>query len=932
MAPCGVAEFQKEPARANEAPEKEQTAPRPPSEEWTSWKEVPRDAQYVASQGPWFVEVYSGTARLTQVMRSLGVKCLPPIDVTISPLVPDAFDVVDVEQWSFFMKLAKTGSIFFAHFGTPCNTFSAARKDDGGPPPLRSAEAPWGLADLSEENQHLVFLGNLFLLRSLEASAVIVEMGGNISIENPLRSLLWETPAFQSAVAALRLFMVDFDQCMYGAPTVKPTRLAFSHEMFTSLAVRCAHRTKHPVLKGRVWSEQFQKFVYRTKLAQEYPWRLCEQMALIIEVTQSPDCPQFARSFDLCTKDQRKRPVGQEVSHRAHRQQVTALMAQASGYQLKRGALKPLLDLETEPGVAIRWALSIPHPLVAEIAVEADMVDVIHAVARFPDRVLDFRRKQLHWWHQKALELLPVTDHLLRSVQDVPLRLLLRGVDDGSPLSLGGCCHVALYKEMLAHAQSCDQTLPELLLSGFPIVGPIARSGRWPSYTKEQPAIPVQEALSRAWEIRQRIIRRANSVRVNENLIKIWEATLEDAQEGSCLGPIFDQDDVSKVVGSTDWIPTQRFEVVQKNKVRGCDSATTNMINQITVITEKLQLPSTDSNVAALRKLRSETGDAVLAGWVLDERKAYRQVPIDPTQRKFSVICLKDPQSTKVAFFVMVGHSFGLVSAVYNYNRRSAAINEILLKLFKLVAFSFYDDKYGFEPIGTVQSAHVVAQSVHWWLGAKYDQKKLQLSRSPTILGVTYNLEQMVLEIKPDRKKDLLDEIDAILQSDYLDPGAAGKLKGKLMFGASQLWGKVGRAFLRVISERQYLTFAREGKFALEPQLREALSQWKKRIGGGPPRPIDFCVGKKADVVLFTDGFTPDPRVASQEPDRIGAVVFDRRALRPVQFTAVIPKTVKRTWLERKTQIVPVEMLAPIIALSTFADRVRARCLLCIQF
>ena len=57
-------------------------------------------------------------------------------------------------------------------------------------------------------------------------------------------------------------------------------------------------------------------------------------------------------------------------------------------------------------------------------------------------------------------------------------------------------------------------------------------------------------------------------------------------------------------------------------------------------------------------------------------------------------------------------------------------------------------------------SAHLVAQSVHWWLGAHYDQKKLQLSRSPTILGVTYDLEQMVLLIKESRKSELLEEID----------------------------------------------------------------------------------------------------------------------------------------------------------------------------
>ena len=93
------------------------------------------------------------------------------------------------------------------------------------------------------------------------------------------------------------------------------------------------------------------------------------------------------------------------------------------------------------------------------------------------------------------------------------------------------------------------------------------------------------------------------------------------------------------------------------------------------------------------------------------------------------------------------------------------------------MAFSFYDDKYGFEPVGSVESARLTAECVHTWLGARYDQKKLQLTSSPTILGVTYNLEKMQLKIKPERRPDLLSEICSILESDLLDPGSAGKLK-----------------------------------------------------------------------------------------------------------------------------------------------------------
>ena len=47
------------------------------------------------------------------------------------------------------------------------------------------------------------------------------------------------------------------------------------------------------------------------------------------------------------------------------------------------------------------------------------------------------------------------------------------------------------------------------------------------------------------------------------------------------------------------------------------------MINQVTRIPEKLQLPATDTNVAALRKLKAVKPGEKLAGWVLDERKAY---------------------------------------------------------------------------------------------------------------------------------------------------------------------------------------------------------------------------------------------------------------------------------------------------------------------
>ena len=519
----------------------------------------------------------------------------------------------------------------------------------------------------------------------------------------------------------------------------------------------------------------------------------------------------------------------------------------------------------------------------------------------------------LEFWETRAAALLPATDTELRSIPDSHLRRLLRGVPDGQPVQLGSCTHIALWRELAAEAKVIDIHLIDEMINGFSIIGPISRSHRW-APVNNQPLISEQQLRERAWEFSQKVRKNITKCEVTEHTDKVWEATMEDVKEAVSLGPFFDTAQVSAIVGDP-WIPTQRFEVVQKNKVRGVDSATVNGINTASAVVEKLDLPSTDVNVAALRWLRSNVDhSSEILGWVLDERKAYRQIAIRPDHRRWSVISLKQPSSGEVAFFAMVGHSFGLVSSVYNYNRRSAAITDILRRVFLVAAFNFYDDKYGFEPRSTVESAFSCARQVHWWLGAQFDDKKLQLSSDPTILGVTYDLAGMRLLIKQKRKEEILDEIDSIMSSGVLPPGQAGKLRGKLMFGASQLWGKVGRAFLRALSERQYSNYAAK---KINSAINRSLNEWKFLLERGPPRPIDPVAKKLVDAVVFTDGSFPDGKVGAPDRPWIGGVLFVR-GRHPQQFGCEVKQELIDEWIPRKSQIAMVELFATLVALETF--------------
>ena len=248
----------------------------------------------------------------------------------------------------------------------------------------------------------------------MEAILQVLAHGGDFSLENPEFSLMWATPHLATLRSQGRAFFVDLDQCAFGAPSVKPTRLAVSHELFTLLHGRCDGTHSHVRLQGKVWSDFFGKYVFRTKLAQVYPAPMCDLFASLVVNIWDASGAQFSPSFTL-TAEKRKRPLGQPVRWAGHRQQLSALKAVASGYQLKRGALNRSLTLKQSrewrsPGLCpfrSRQSWWWTHPCALPLMRS--------------QQVVRQRLRALQYWEQQAQLLLPET----------ALRRLLRGAPDG---------------------------------------------------------------------------------------------------------------------------------------------------------------------------------------------------------------------------------------------------------------------------------------------------------------------------------------------------------------------------------------------------------------------------------------------------------------------------------------------------------------------
>ena len=264
--------------------------------EGTNPEEASQDGGSTSSSGPkvfspltfgaktlnlFVIEIFSGCARLSRACASYGFTAFA-FDIEYN----DGCDVLQDKVWKklrrFIWKHRKKIALIW--LGTPCTSWSRARRHDGGPPPLRDDHdcLITGVPFLNFHDQQKVLLGNRLLDRSVEIIDLAMSCSIPWALENPFSSRLWLTSSIARLVkAGALLHRTDF--CAYGMPWRKSTgvlcwlfpaiHLAF--HTCQSSNNRCAfsgHR--HVSLTGKD-----SQGIWYTRRAQPYPNAMCFSVA-----------------------------------------------------------------------------------------------------------------------------------------------------------------------------------------------------------------------------------------------------------------------------------------------------------------------------------------------------------------------------------------------------------------------------------------------------------------------------------------------------------------------------------------------------------------------------------------------------------------------------------------------------------------------------
>ena len=248
---------------------------------------------------------------------------------------------------------------------------------------------------------------------------------------------------------------------------------------------------------------------------------------------------------------------------------------------------------------------------------------------------------------------------------------------------------------------------------------------------------------------------------------------------------------------------------------------------------------------------------------VVDYKHAYKNIPIAKEHMDLASILIGPPTGELMVAQVRA-LPFGPRRSPANWARLTLFVQWLLRTVLKVVLYVYIDDCFTIEPAATIDSADMAIRELNAILGLPLaPEKSFRPSAEVNLLGATVTLMNECVEATLPRKKrnELIHDLRQILMKGALSPAAAGKIRGRLGWAQSLLFGRFGRAHPAPFTARQYSKS--NGRVPISTELREVLTWWIAMLSNPVPRRISYKAGPP--ILIYTDACGAG---------HVGAVVF----------------------------------------------------------
>ena len=245
----------------------------------------PDYAKYKAERTFRFVHLFSGPKDVLKMALQAEAK-KEGIAVQVESydkLAEGAHDLAADNPYGEILESVDT--IDGMHAGFPCGSFSMVRSKEGGPPPVRSRQWPYGLPSNDTMQQKEADRGTVLAVRATIVAAKTLDqqrtrkVGEVATLENPPGSEsgpdvpAWELPEVKQFLEKYQAQQANFNSCIHmdGANRWwKPARWAGRLQGIESLSgkCKCPSWVSHVTLLGK--NRTAEAAVYPEKLAKKY--------------------------------------------------------------------------------------------------------------------------------------------------------------------------------------------------------------------------------------------------------------------------------------------------------------------------------------------------------------------------------------------------------------------------------------------------------------------------------------------------------------------------------------------------------------------------------------------------------------------------------------------------------------------------------------